>query len=208
MTLIEYTSVRIRENRDPLVNLAVFNFILEPKYFQKGLAEDSKMFIRREVGSKLERIQEKLKGYRFKIWDGHRSRVVQNNIYKKYWEELAKRNPGWNEKMLKLETGKFVSPANNPERIPPHATGGSIDLTLVDKEGNELKMGTEFDAFGPNANPFADISPEVTENRKILREAMLEEDFTMDKDEWWHFDYGNQSWALNKGRPFAIYGEV
>ena len=84
MTLVQYTSVKIRENRDPLIDLAVFGFVLEPRYFQQGLAENSKMFIRREIAAKLERIQEKLKKYRFKIWDGHRSREVQNNIYKKY----------------------------------------------------------------------------------------------------------------------------
>ena len=37
---------------------------------------------------------------------------------------------------------------------------------------------------------------------------MSAEDFSIDKDEWWHFDYGNQKWALQLKRPSAIFGEA
>ncbi len=73
-------------------------------------------------------------------------------------------------------------------------------------------MGTAFDHFGPEAaslyfeeNPGNDTA---RENRKALREAMVSEGFNMDKDEWWHFDYGNQKWALESGHPEAVFGEA
>ena len=37
---------------------------------------------------------------------------------------------------------------------------------------------------------------------------MLEEGFENDPDEWWHFDFGNQKWAVQSGRNEALYGEV
>ena len=47
-----------------------------------------------------------------------------------------------------------MSPPDQIERIPPHATGGTVDLTLVDENGKELDMGTEFDFFGPETAPW------------------------------------------------------
>ncbi|MFA6520851.1 MAG: M15 family metallopeptidase [Candidatus Gracilibacteria bacterium] len=212
MTLVQYTSVEIKENNEPIVDASTLGFILEPKYFKQGLSADSRIFLRKEVAKKLLKIQSELPNLRFKIWDAYRSRDVQNNIYKKYWAELKAAHMDWDDEKLKLEVGKFVSPPYQKDRIPPHATGGAVDLTLIDENGNELDMGTEFDFFGPEAGSlFYEIDkdkPEVTKNRNILQEAMQAEGFTLDQDEWWHFDFGNQMWAFKSGEPFAFYGEV
>ncbi len=212
MTLVPYTSIKIKDNNESMVDLNQFDFILDPKYFQQGLSTDSRMFARKEVALKLEKIQKRLKKYRFKIWDAYRSREVQNSIYQKYWNEVKNKHPEWDEEKLKLETRKFVTAPYDQNRIPPHATGGTIDITLVDKDGQELDMGTKFDFFGPEAATFYyeiyETNKKALENRRLLREIMLDEDFALDEDEWWHFDYGNQMWALKKGKPFAFYGEV
>jgi D-alanyl-D-alanine dipeptidase len=129
-----------------------------------------------------------------------------------FWNKLRTDHPTWNEDILKMEVGKFVTVANDPNRIPVHATGGSIDLTLTDLSGNELNMGTEFDYFGPEAASHFfeknDIDGRIKANRKFLREVMIAEDFRYDDDEWWHFDYGNQLWAASLHKPYAIYGEA
>lgn len=212
MTLVKYTSIEIRENSESMIDLAKFDFILEPKYFQQGLSADTRMFLREETAQKLLRVQNNLQGLKLKIWDAFRSRDVQNNIYQKYWTESQTNHPEWTKDQLELEVGKFVSPPYQKNRIPPHTTGGTVDLTLTDEKGNELNMGTEFDFFGPEANAFFfeiyKHNPEVAKNRRILREAMEAEGFTIDQDEWWHFDYGNQIWALKSGRPFAFYAEA
>ena len=44
-------------------------------------------------------------------------------------------------------------------------------------------------------------------NRRILRTAMLQNEFTQDDDEWWHYDFGNQLWALRSKHEYAIFGE-
>lgn len=212
MTLVAYTTIPIQENNEPLVELSKFGILADPKYFQQGLSGDSRILLREGIGQKLQNIQRNLGKLQLKVWDIYRSRDVQNNIYQKYWNELSQENPDWNEEKLKLEVGKFISPPYQTDRIPPHATGGAVDLTLADENGNDLEMGTEFDYFGNEASTFFyeiyQIKPQVAENRRILCEAMLSEGFTLDQDEWWHFDYGSQIWALKKGKEFAIYGEV
>lgn len=211
MTLVAYQAIKIEENNDPLVDLSEFDFVLEPSYFKQGLARDKRIFLRREVAGKLMRTQKSLRIYKFKIWDGFRPRIVQNNIYQKFWKELKKQHPEWGAEQLGLEVGKFVTEARDPLRIPPHATGGAVDLTLVDLSGKEIDMGTEFDHFGPKAAPFyfdEQDDKKIAQNRRILREAMQKENFRFDKDEWWHYDYGNQLWALDLHRANAFYGEA
>lgn len=211
MTGVKFEFIPIRENNEPLVNLGDYPFILEPSYFNQGLSEINKMYIRKGVAEKLLAIQKELQLYTFKIWDGYRSRDVQNNIYQKFWKELQKEHPDWDERKLKEAVAVFVTEAKDPNRIPPHETGGAIDLTLVGQQGKEIDMGTAFDYFGPEA---ASLYYEETgkndlikNNRRILREAMIKYDFRSDKDEWWHFDFGNQIWAAAYNKPFAIYGE-
>jgi D-alanyl-D-alanine dipeptidase len=211
VTNIKFEQIPIRECGEPLVDLAKFDFALEPAYFKAGLSDDPALYARQQVVEKLLRVQDQLGGYRFKIWDPWRSRVVQGNIYQKYWNELAAAHPDWDENHLRVEVGKFVTAPNNPNRIPPHATGGAIDLTLIGPDGKELDMGTAFDHFGPEAAPGYFEEPgqdtNIRDNRRRQSEALLSEDFRADGDEWWHYDFGNQLWAAEKNKPFAIYGE-
>lgn len=212
MTNAIYEILPVKENNEPLIDLAKFDFILEPSYFNQGLANENRMFLREGVVKKLALIQRKLKIYQFKIWDGFRSRTVQNNIYRKFWNEMKTKHPDWNDDRLKIEVGVFVTAANDITRIPPHASGGAVDLTLVDLAGKELAMGTEFDHFGPEAHSaFYDehnLDLKIRKNRTMLREAMMAEGFSQYSDEWWHFDYGNQLWAFTLNKPCAFYGEA
>jgi D-alanyl-D-alanine dipeptidase len=108
--------------------------------------------------------------------------------------------------------GTFVTIATDPNVIPIHSTGGSVDLTLVDESGAELDMGTGFDHFGPEAAALyferGEVNKRAGDNRRILRKALIEAGFRYDEDEWWHFDYGNQIWAAALHKPKAIYSEV
>src|SRR4030042_6087748 len=103
MSLINFSKIKIQENNDPLADLSEYPFIIEPKYFQEGLSDDPRMFLRKETVEKLLHVQKSLGKYRLKIWDGFRSRAVQGNIYKKYWNELKTVHPDWNKEKLKLE---------------------------------------------------------------------------------------------------------
>lgn len=109
-------------------------------------------------------------GYRIKFLDCYRPVSVQ----RKMWEILP--NP--------------VYVANPNKSGSMHNRGTAIDLTLIDKDGNELDMGTAFDHFGPEAAPTYTALPEnVLANRKLLAEKLLALGFQGINSEWWHFSY-------------------
>ncbi len=204
-----FTSVPIKECGEQLVELSQEGFSLQPEYYLQQLTHEKRMFLRESVVKKLLAIQDELKIVRFKIWDGYRPRQLQRKLYERLWKKLEEKHPEWNETALENEVRKFVNPWTE-DVAPPHATGGAIDLTLVSTDGTELDMGTAFDHFGPEAaSLYFDknkINETVKENRKMLRKGMQSEGFWPHAYEWWHFEYGTQSWALGYNKPYAMYG--
>lgn len=111
------------------------------------------------------------KGYKIKIFDCYRPLDIQ----KRMWKIVS--NP------------EYVA---NPSKGSIHNRGGAIDITLVDKEGNELDMGTTFDHFGAEASHnYSNLSDEVLANRKLLKRTMLKNNFKAFDSEWWHYNLIN-----------------
>lgn len=76
----------------------------------------------------------------------------------------------------------------DPRRGSPHSRGVAIDLTLVDRAGQPLDMGTEFDAFTPlshHAN--TDIALDAQRNRFTLLGLMSAAGWDFYSREWWHY---------------------
>ena len=108
-------------------------------------------------------------GYRIKLFDCYRPLAVQ----KKMWKIL----PGTH----------YVA---NPAKGSKHNRGAAVDLTLVDKDGNELDMGTPFDFFGKEAHHTCTTLPKkVLENRKLLKNILNKYNFKSIYSEWWHYEY-------------------
>jgi len=206
-----FARVPIDDIGEPLVDLSRYGFVLDPQYFTQGLTAEHRMFLREGVADKLLAVQERFRIYRFKLWDGWRPRAVQKKLFDRFWNELKSKHPDWDNERLENEVTQFVN-LGDERIIPPHATGGTVDLTLVDSNGNEVDMGTEFDYFGPEAAALyftqEGKNKTIRENRKLFRDAMQEENFLVHPNEWWHFEYGTQSWALAQGKPSAFYGLV
>lgn len=81
-------------------------------------------------------------------------------------------------------------PDNYVLRVSNHGAGRAIDLTLADKPGNYLDMGTDFDDFGPLAHAdSADLSAQQLAHRAQLASTMESAGFTQWPYEWWHFDF-------------------
>ena len=55
-------------------------------------------------------------------------------------------------------------------------------------------------------HPF--IPSQAKQNRALLINLFTEEDFVVDLKEYWHFDYGNAGWAIEKGEEHSIYGII
>ncbi len=80
----------------------------------------------------------------------------------------------------------------DPRRGSPHSRGVALDLTLCDAQGNELDMGTEFDAFTPlSHHGNTEISAEAQRNRLLLMGIMTTAGWDFYRNEWWHYQLFN-----------------
>ncbi|RKR38459.1 D-alanyl-D-alanine dipeptidase [Paraburkholderia sp. BL17N1] len=77
----------------------------------------------------------------------------------------------------------------DPTRGSNHSRGTALDLTLLDAHGEELDMGTGFDAMTIESEHFHPGLPEeVQRNRMLLLGVMHGAGFTHIKSEWWHYE--------------------
>lgn len=170
-------------------------------------------FVRQEVFEMLKKAEENLPdGYSLRILDTWRPLALQKELYEFYRQSIIDsfnlHSLSQNEKEAFIS--KYIAiPSENPDLPPAHTTGGAVDLTLIDENGNEFDMGTGFDDFSDKAE--TDYfekrefdGTEVQKNRRILKSAMESVGFTNLPSEWWHYDFGNENWAKAKGLK-ALY---
>ncbi len=106
-------------------------------------------------------------GFRFKIFDAFRPTEAVQAL----WDHSP--NPD------------FLSAPSNGS---PHSRGAAIDLALIDGKGQELEMGTGFDAMTPMSYHGArDIAAEAQRNRAILLGLMTAAGWDFYRNEWWHY---------------------
>ncbi len=107
-------------------------------------------------------------GLYIKIWDGFRPVSAQFVL----WEVCP--NP------------TYVANPNTGHSS--HSRGNTIDLTLVDGNGQELEMPTGFDDFSAKADRnYSDCTETAANNAQILELLMEKHGFTGYAGEWWHF---------------------
>jgi len=202
--------VRIKDNNEPLVNLFdLFKKSGEPVVFAIKMKECLPPRLREGAALRLLAAARDLgPNFRLKITDAFRPIAVQRRLFKEIKKQVLARRPDLSrdESLLYEELTKFIM---DPKAHPPHAGGGAVDLTLINKEGQEVDMGTPIDAITELSQTF---HPELKENhlanRRILFEAMTRQGFVNLPTEWWHYSYGDQYWAAFWNLPEAIYGEV
>ncbi|GAB6009640.1 M15 family metallopeptidase [Dysgonomonas reticulitermitis] len=92
----------------------------------------------------------------------------------------------------------------NPVRTGLHNYGMAVDLTICDKQGISLDMGTAFDFFGKAAGINKEqelvdegvLTRQQVKNRELLRKVMIQAGFLTIRGEWWHFN----AVSLNEAR--------
>lgn len=111
-------------------------------------------------------------GYGLKIYDGYRPLSVQQKMWDLVQDE------------------RYVSnPAVNRGR---HTRGTAVDVTLVDKMGNEIAMPTTFDDFTEAAHRDSKtMTADQRANMLRLQDIMTKHGFEPYPFEWWHFDFRN-----------------
>ena len=135
-----------------------------------------KAFLQRPAAEALVRTQRKLyeKGFGLIVFDGYRPWTVT----KLFWDKAT-------------ENQRKVGFVANPARGSRHNRGCAVDLTLYRlSTQQEVPMPSAYDEFTERANPkYQGGNEESRTFRDLLCSAMEAEGFTVEKEEWWHFDY-------------------
>jgi D-alanyl-D-alanine dipeptidase len=110
----------------------------------------------------------------------------------------------------------YVSDPDDTTLLPPHVTGGAVDLTLA-HEGRPLALGTDFDAFHAEAavdwfengaSSPSEAADLVRGLRRLLASALTAHGLAPLPEEWWHWSFGDQRWAAFHGLPRTDYAPI
>lgn len=211
VTDMELSRINVAECGEKLVNIADVDsqIVIDMEEVSKSelSLRDNVCYVRKSVADRLKNVRLSLpNNLTLKLVDGYRPLSAQRKIYNQVFNEIKVKNRRFSHSRLVKETDKFVG---NPDKIiPPHTTGGALDLTLVDKKGKELDMGAKINSISKNARTCSpDISKKASANRSILIKHMQIFGFVNYPLEWWHWSYGDNYWAA-VNRTKAKYGAL
>lgn len=131
-------------------------------------------FLRLPAAKALLKVQQELnkKGLGIKIYDAYRP----YSVTVKFWELVKDEN-------------YVAHPANGSG----HNRGIAVDLTIIsikNVKGSEILMGTAYDNFSDTAHhSFTNLSEEILQNRKLLKNIMEKNGFKAYNKEWWHYSW-------------------
>ena len=198
----------IREDQSPLVSLKESGLSL---MFEPSLMEDYDYRTREAVAEKIGSISHRLaeQDKLLIIRSTWRSFEHQRRLWDKKFVVMQQNYPNRTVDEIKLVVSHFIAPPSKSM----HATGGAVDALIFDVKndcvmdfGNNDGLKLELDETCYPYHP--DISAEAKRNRQLLMHLFEDEDFVVDILEYWHFDYGNASWATEKGEKYARYGVI
>ena len=222
--------IPIKEGREPLHEIPsqIKRFIPHP-YKSLGAPYGTNFdpwMLRTTVNKRLlgaqKCLQEKRPEYQLLVFDAWRPIEVQKFMFNRaFILECERLDIDASEKdmerypIVKKNVEKFWAYPSFDERYPPpHSTGGALDITLADKYGNIINMGSNIDQMDDKSKPdFYNNIDNVdaiiwNDRRKLLKEIMIKFEFVQHPNEWWHFSYGDQLWAWKNKKTYALYGKI
>ena len=201
-------TIAIEEDHSPLRSLKESGFNL---IFESSIKKDYKYMVREAVFDKIGRISKRLdrKDKTLIIRSAWRSFEHQRLLWGERVHALQKEHPKKQIEEIEELVSYFIAPPSKSM----HSTGGAVDALIYDLENDcVMRFGTN-DGLEMSLNdkcypyhPY--ITPEAKNNRKLLIGLFEEEEFVVDIKEYWHFDYGNAAWGIEKGKEKAIYGII
>jgi D-alanyl-D-alanine dipeptidase len=140
----------------------------------RAVYSEARAFLQKPAANGVVRVHQKLSdhGLGLVIYDGYRPWTIT----KLFWE------------VVDPEHRIYVAdPANGSK----HNRGCAVDLSIFDlNTGEAIPMPSEFDEFTERASPtYMGGTDDERTNRDLLRGLMEAEDFIVNPNEWWHFDY-------------------
>lgn len=210
-------SIPIRENNEHLVDLKEQQELAYGPPPETPLTQNDYTKLRKTVYEKLCLAQQQLPhGWKFRIYEGLRSLNVQKILFDEHLNNLKLRSSNTSEEELFNEASLLIAPVSffkGTPNIPPHSTGGAVDLEIIDLNGSLIDFGMaikDWYKVDPDIceTYSQNISDEVFQNRKILLDIMYEHEFVNYPREWWHFSYGDRLWAFLREKKEAIYAGI
>ena len=158
---------------DPTIRLEI-RYATTNNFLGTVFYSEARAFMQRPAAEAVVRANRKLKalGYSLLVHDAYRPWYVT----RVFWDATP------DDKKV------FVA---NPAKGSRHNRGCAVDLTLYDlKTKKPLEMVSTYDETTDRAYPDYPGGTSLQRwHRKLLREAMEAEGFTVYEAEWWHFDY-------------------
>lgn len=211
------TAISIIDNNESLIDLkdqALLAYGPSPEI--PNNTDYTKM--RKTVYGKLLKAQSLLpESLKLCLYEGYRSLSLQEKLFKDRYAKIQQLHPEWSQENVFNETTKLVSPVINKDgsqNVPPHSTGGAIDIYLINTKGHPVGMGIQVkdwmeDTDGSLSQTNSQIiSQEAQEYRKIMNHVLSAVGFINYPTEYWHWSYGDRYWAYQMGQAHAIYGTV
>jgi len=163
---------------DPTIRLEI-RYATTNNFLGTVFYSEARAFMQRPAAEAVVRASLKLKalGYGLLIHDAYRPWYVT----KVFWDATP------DDKKV------FVA---NPAKGSRHNRGCAVDLTLYDlKTKKPVEMVSTYDETTARAYPDYPGGTSLQRwHRKVLRDAMEAEGFTVYEAEWWHFDY--KDWRM------------
>ena len=158
-------------------------YATDDNFVGKKVYPEARAFLQKPAAKAVAKVHKELRdrGLGLVIFDGYRPW----SITKLFWEVTPD------------EKRKFVA---NPAKGSKHNRGCAVDLSMFDlKTGKLVEMPSGYDEFSERASPdYKGGTAEQTANRELLRKLMEDAGFTVNPNEWWHFDH--KDWE-----KYAIY---
>ena len=207
-------NIPVKENHENLVDLT------KQKEIYLGPSPEipnnkNYTFMRKTVYEKLLNAEKSLPdGIHFCLYEGYRSLELQKILFETQYNANKLRHKDWLLSDVFKETTKLISPVINLDgtnNIPPHSTGGAIDVYLINDKGEPLDLGIhpkdwmEDKDDSLSLTDSLSISITAKKNRKIMSDALIQQGFVNYPTEYWHWSYGDKYWAFMKNQPYAIY---
>ncbi|MGQ4647506.1 M15 family metallopeptidase [Lyngbya aestuarii] len=209
-----YQKIPILECGEPLVSIPGKQFaLLSPHPYEKLGAPyegTSPYRVRQSVLRALiaaqARLQQQYPGWRLQIFDAYRPVAVQQFMVDYTFAEVVRQqqlNPVELSEDQQQEIWHQVYqiwavPSPELATPPPHSTGGAVDLTLVNDQGQTVDMGSAIDELSPRSHPdyyASKLEAPYHYHRRLLWHVMSSSGFQRHPGEWWHFSFGDQMWA-------------
>lgn len=208
----ELDAVRIEDNGEPLVDFLELRdsnkLVFSPTH---PVFEFPRVHLLRASVAQMvcQAAQNLPAGLRLQIVEGYRPIAVQRAMYRHALEQARRRRPDADDKAIALEAGRYSAPPD-AATPPPHLTGGAVDLEIIGSDGARLDFTSPFDLNDMSHTAFdaPGISAQARENRDLLKSVLEPTGLTSYADEWWHWSYGDNGWALRGGAQHAIYDKI